>query len=449
MYRESPGKLFGTYAVPQMIGLLLNSVYLIVDGVFIGNRLGRDAMAAAAVAVPVVEILIALSLLVSSGAGTLISGALARRQGEEANRVFNLAVAVMGGMSAAIALLGNLFLHPLATALGATPEIRGQAVEYLWYIVTFSPFLSFSFLLSGLVRSDNRPRLAMAALTAGSLSNILLDYVFMYPLQMGIAGAALATALGPVLSVALLLPHFLRKRGALHFAAPGAGASQVGRILALGFPQFIMEFTIGIVTFLYNAAIVRWGYGELGLAAYLVIGYLSLLLLTLFLGAAQGLQPLLSYFKGSGEAQKMKALLGFSLKMMLGMGAASYGLAVLLARPFALVFAKGDPQLVAFVAQKIPLYFCGFVAAGVNILLIAYWQAVMETARALLVSLLRSVLLLPLLLLLLPLAGGAGAIWACHSLTEVLTAAAAGVLATRRGQAGAPVGPGLGSPKSF
>lgn len=108
-----------------------------------------------------------------------------------------------------------MFIHPLAELLGSTPQIHEESVRYLWYIVTFSPFLLFSFLLGGLARNDGRSKLAMVALAVGSVSNIILDYVFMYPLNMGIAGAALATAVGPVFSVLILLPHFLLKKGKL------------------------------------------------------------------------------------------------------------------------------------------------------------------------------------------------------------------------------------------
>lgn len=210
MYEGKTGTLFAKYAIPQMIGLLFNSIYLIVDGIFIGNRLGREAMAAAAASVPFIEILIALAMAVASGAGIIISNCIGRAQKETAVRTFNVAVVCCVTLGLLVAALGNALLDPLAEALGSTPAIHAQATQYLWYIVTFSPFLLLSFLLGGLARNDGRPKLAMFALAFGSVSNIVLDYVFMYPLDMGIAGAALATALGPIFSVLILLPHFLR-----------------------------------------------------------------------------------------------------------------------------------------------------------------------------------------------------------------------------------------------
>ncbi|MDL2294661.1 hypothetical protein LJC60_08565 [Ruminococcaceae bacterium OttesenSCG-928-D13] len=425
MYEGKPSKLFARYAVPQMVGLLFNSVYLIVDGVFIGNRLSRAAMAAAAVSVPFIEILIALAMAVASGAGILISSRLGNRDSTGARQAFKLAIRVLAILGAGIVVLGNLFISPLARLLGATPQIQDEAVTYLWYIVTFSPFQLFSFLLGGLVRNDGRPKLAMFALAFGSVSNIVLDWAFMYPMNMGIAGAALATALGPIFSVLILLPHFLLKKGELYFTKDKVRPGEARRVFALGFPAFIMEFTIGIITFLYNFAIVRNGYGELGLAAYLIIGYLMLILLTVFLGLAEGLQPVFSYLAGAGQELRGRALRRFSTGTLLGIGVLAYGLILLGAKGFITMFAPGDAELVAFTHGRTLVYFSGFFLAGFNILMISYWQSVQQARSALPVSLLRSVVLPPVLLLALPPFFGPEAIWLCHSLSEVLTAGAA------------------------
>lgn len=422
MYEGKTHQLFFRYAIPQMIGLLFNSVYLIVDGLFIGNRLGRDAMAAAAVGVPLIEFMIALSMAVASGAGILISGQLGRGENKKAVETFNTAILTAGAIGLVFAVFGNLLIHPLAGLLGATQQIHNMAITYLRYIITFSPFLLFSFLLGGLARNDGKPKLAMAALSLGSASNILLDYLFMYPLNMGIGGAALATAIGPIISVLILLPHFILKRGNLVFERVKVRLQNVRRIFTLGFPSFIMEFTIGIITFIYNKAIVRNGYGEIGLAAYLVIGYLMLIILTLFLGMAEGLQPVFSHFMGTGEIVRNQAIRRFATKVFLSVGIVCYLLIVLFSRNFYALFTPGDIELINFTQSKSLWYFCGFFLAGFNILMISFWQSTQETRKALIVSLSRCVLFPPVLIFLLPILFGAETIWVCHSLGEMITA---------------------------
>lgn len=425
MYEGSPRALFCRFAVPQMIGLMFNSVYTIVDGVFIGNRLGREAMAAAAVAVPLIEVLISVAIAAASGAGVLIAARLGEGRREEACRLFNTAAYMLGGAGLLVCVLGGAYLEPLARFLGATREIMGMSTAYLWYIVTFAPFQLFSFLLGGMARNDGRPRLAMTALIAGAASNILLDYVFMYPLNMGIAGAALATALGPIFSVLILLPHFLTRRGALYFRLCRPVLRDMKNIIICGVPAFIMEFSIGIATFLYNFAITYYGYGEIGLAAYLMIGYLMLILFTLFLGMAEGLQPVFSRFMARNEAAQNRAMRRFSAKVFLGTGAVSYGLILCFSPLFFRLFAPEDPELAAFAASRSVPYFCAFFLTGLNILLISFWQATQRTGRALAISLMRSVLLPPVLLLLLPALFGREAVWAGQSAADGLTACCA------------------------
>lgn len=425
MYEGNTRTLFAKYAIPQMIGLLFNSIYLIVDGVFIGNRLGRDAMAAAAVSVPLIEILISLSMAIGSGAGVMISSQLGQKEDGKAVRTFNIAMLMAATAGVCIILFGNLFLNSLAELLGSTPAIHHEATTYMRYIVSFSPFLIFSFLLGGLARNDGRPKLAMFALAFGSVSNIVLDYVFMYPLNMGIGGAALATSLGPIFSVLLLLPHFLLKKGTLHFAKFQLRRRHISRILLLGFPSFIMEFTIGMVTFVYNFAIKRYSYGEIGLASYLVIGYLMLILLTIFLGMAEGLQPVFSYFYGAGETERNESMRRFSVRVFLGAGILCYILILLFSKNFFALFSPEDIELIVFSQERSVPYFSCFFLAGYNILMISFWQSTQHTGQALLVSLLRSMILPPALIFLLPMLCGRETVWVCHSASETLTACAA------------------------
>ena len=421
VYQGSTKTLFIRYAIAQMIGLLFNSVYIIVDGVFIGNRLGTDAMAAAAVSVPLVEFLIALSIAVSAGAGVLISGHIGRGEKEDALNVFNTIVRFALVIGLLMAVLGNLFIHPLAEMLGATPQIHTEAVRYMRFIVSLSPFLIFSFLFSGLARNDGQPNLAMAALVLGSISNIALDYVFMYPLNMGVSGAALATALGPIFSVLILFPHFVLKRGKLFFAKMPVYPSVIKRVCTLGIPSFVMEFTIGIITFVYNTAIARCGYGETGLAAYLIIGYLMLIILTIFLGMSEGLQPVFSYFCGTEETVRSGRLCRFSVRIFLAAGIACYLLVILFSRQFFQIFNPEDTALIDFAREKSLYYFWGFSLAGFNIFMIAFWQSTGKTGRALVVSLSRSMVFPPVLTAVLPMILGRELLWFGHSAAEGLT----------------------------
>ena len=422
-YRGSAGAIFLRYAAPQALGLLVNSGYAIVDGVFIGARLGPSALAAAGVAVPALEFLIALSMAATAGAGVVVSSRLAEGNREGAVRAFNTSVALQGAIGLAIMILSALFMNPLVRFLGAPPEIRGATATYLRYILSLSPFLLYSYMLGGLARNDGRPGFAAAALTIGSISNVLLDYLFLYPLNMGIAGAALATALGPAISVAILLPHFLTKKGALYFRRERPSLSDAKRFLKLGVPSFVLEFSIGTVTLVMNYGIVRYGYGEDGLAVYLIIGYLALIVLTLFYGMAEGLQPAFSYLSAADQTRKLRSLLRCGLGVFLGIGGVCYLFILLFSIHFYRLFTPGSEIHAVFAAEKSAPYFSCFICAGINILAISYYQATAATGRSLLLASLRGLVLPALLVAFFPYAFGAEKLWLCHSFAEVATLA--------------------------
>lgn len=416
------------FVLPQMVAMLVNSVYFIVDGIFIGRRLGTDALAAAGVAVPVVEVTIALAMMISVGAGVMVSAEKGRGRPEEARRLLNLAMRFALLFSLGIMLLGALFAGQLARLLGASDVIVTDTVTYLRVFLLFCPFFIFSYILSTFVRNDGRPVLAMCALTVGSLSNILLDYVFMYPLNMGITGAALATGLGPVLSVAIMLPHFIRRRGSLYFEKKCAPARMVGGMLLHGLPALVSEFTIGLVTLLYNLAIVRNGLGEAGLASYIVIGYAALLCMAVFLGAAQGLQPAISYFVGARQFDAIRRLVRMGGIFCLGVGLALYGLLLATGKYFYGIFIPADAALLATTVQNANFYFACLPFAALNILLGTCLQAMQEVVRSLVVSLSRCTLPLLASLLLLPMLLPGTGLWLAVLCTEAFTLVVALVL---------------------
>ncbi|CAM3639491.1 MATE family efflux transporter [Erysipelothrix urinaevulpis] len=414
-------KLLVRFAIPQMIGLIFNSIYFIIDGMFIGWRLGPDALAAAGVAIPVVEIMIALSMMISVGAGVVISNLYGQKKYSEANQMFNKSNAITLLVSLIIVITGNVFVRDLAQILGATDLIMNDTLIYLRYFITASPFLVFSFTLSTYVRNDGNPKLAMWALIVGSISNIFLDWLFMYPLNWGMSGAALATAIGPVFSVLLLLPHFLMKKGRSHFKWTKFSIQDMITICRNGMAAFITNFSIGLVTFLYNITIVKNHLGETALSSYVIIGYIALIAITAFLGSSQGLQPSMSYFAGEKNYKRIR-----SLSTLIVM----YNLIVALVLTTLLSW-KGDFFISLFTNDRMlinetliisRIYFLNLPFAAINIVLATLFQALNQQRISTVLSLLRSTIPLYLLLYILPLLFGASSIWTAIIGAEALTA---------------------------
>lgn len=413
--------IFLKYIIPQMIGLVFNSIYFIVDGVFIGNKLGSKVLASVGLTVPVVEISIAISMLIAVGGGILLSISKGQNDVDKGREIFNIVNKFTIILAIAIVILGNVFMMPLAKALGADSSTITDVVIYLRYYITFSPFLIFSFVLSTFIRNDDKPNLAMIALIIGALTNILLDYILMYPLNMGIAGAALATGLGPLFSVLILLPHFIKKKGDLYFEKSKLNKFILKRVFIEGLPAFIAEFSIGFVTLVYNKAILKQGLGDDGLAIYLVIGYASLIFLTSFLGVGQGVQPVISYLEGARNTKKIKSLFKSTVIFNLVLAIILYISMFVFGKYFYGFFIKDNTVLLTKTIKASKIYFLNIPFAGINILIISFLQSMSKSKDAMIVSLMRSTFMIIIFIIILPNILGEFGMWIAMTFAEILT----------------------------
>lgn len=409
-----------SYMIPGIAGLLFNSLYIVVDGLFVARMLGREPLAAVTVGVPIVEVLLAISMLISVGAGVLISNKNGSGEDEEARRIFNISARLLLIVSILIASLSLIFIEAIAKILGATPDILDLVVEYLRYFFVFSPAFMFSYASSTWLRNDSRPKLVMVAQIIGALSNVFLDWLFMGPLKMGIGGAALATGLGPILSILIMSPHFISKKGNLYFEKVRMDFRVILDMLLKGIPSFAMEFALGITTLCVNIAI-SIHLGAIGFAAFGIIGYIALIVLSIFLGMAEGSQPLISFYYGAKKDENIKKILRISLQLAASIGLVTYGLLYKFAQIPVSIFADNDVELIQTAMTASRYYFPALFASGINIILASFVQSIGQWKGSVLISLSRSlIILLPLLLILPNLLGGLG-IWLSVPLAELLT----------------------------
>ncbi|NYB73322.1 MATE family efflux transporter [Sedimentibacter hydroxybenzoicus DSM 7310] len=420
-----------SYIIPGIAGLIFNSLYIVVDGIFVARMLGREPLAAVTVGVPVVEVLLSLSMLVSVGAGVLISVKNGRREHKKARDIFNISVRLLAIASVLIAAISLIFINPLARMLGATSDIMALVVEYLSYFFAFSPAFMFSYAMCTWLRNDSQPRLAMTAQIIGALSNVFLDWYFMGPLKMGIGGAAIATGLGPLISIIIMLPHFMLKKGNLYLENVKMDLKIIYEILLRGIPSFIMEFALGITTLCVNIAI-GIHIGALGFAAFGIVGYIALIVLSVFLGMAEGSQPLISFYHGANEKNNIRTILKISLCISSAIGIIAYLLLFKYPEIPVNVFADNDIELVEAAATATIYYFPALFVSGMNILLASYMQSIGHWKESVVISLCRCLLLLLPLLMVLPMFLGNNGIWISVPLAEILTLPVAYVLLSRR-----------------
>ncbi|MBR2001612.1 MAG: MATE family efflux transporter [Firmicutes bacterium] len=400
--KPSHAREFSKYTALNILGMMGLSCYILADTFFVSKALGSVGLTALNLAIPAYNFIHGTGLLLGMGAATRWS-ILKASGSDQGDMVFTTAFRLTILLSLAFAALGLLGSAPLARLLGADFVTFEMTRTYLRILLLFSPLFMMNDLLLCFVRNDDAPGLAMGAMLAGSFSNILLDYIFMFPLQLGIFGAVLATGFAPAISMMILSPHLLKKRNSFHLSR--ATVSQIPTIVSIGLPSLIAEVSSGIVIIAFNIIILTLS-GNIGVAAYGVVANLSLVVVSIYTGLAQGVQPLLSRSHGHKDFASIRSFLRYALITTAILSAVIYSGLFFGADTVASIFnSEGDPQLQSMAIDGLRLYFTACPFVGTNLVLSVYLTCTDKARPAGVLSSLRG------FLLILPLAFVMATIW--------------------------------------
>lgn len=393
------------------------------------SRKLTTGLAALNLAIPVYNVIHGAGLLLGMGGATRF--AILRSQGaaRRADSVFTHTLAMAAAAAAVFAALGAFAAPALAALLGADGATAAMTATYLRVLLLFSPAFLLNDVLVCFVRNDGAPQLAMAGMIGGSLSNVVLDWVFIFPCGWGIFGAAFATGLAPMISMAILSPHWLRRKNRFRPVGCRISARMCGGILSSGVPSLVTEVSSGVVIIVFNSILMDLA-GNTGVAAYGVIANLSLVVIAVYTGIAQGIQPIISSSYGRGEAKAVSAILRYAVITMLAFSVVIYAGILFGAPQIAAVFnSEGDPQLQQIAEAGLRLYFTACPFAGFNVVISMYFTSTERPIPAHVISLLRGFLIIvPMAFVLSHLIGLTGT-WCAFPATEALVAIIGLVLA--------------------
>ncbi len=429
--QSNPGE-FARYTILSVLGTLGVSCYILADTFFVSKGLGTKGLAALNLAIPIYNFIHGTGLMLGMGGATRFSICKSQQKAAEGNRIYTNTVYLALLFSAAFFLLGLFCSEKLAVLLGADTSVLQMTATYLRWLLLFAPGFIFNDVFLCYVRNDNAPQLTMVAMVTGSLSNILLDYIFIFPLQLGIFGAVFATGLSPLISIAMMSPHWLKKRNTFRLIKTKLQDELVKQNLSLGIPSLVAQLSSGIVMITFNALFLRLA-GNTGVAAYGVIANIALVVVAVCTGIADGAQPLFSRFYGTGDKKQLRAIFRYALLTMLTTSFGVYVLIFSFASPIAAVFnSEKDPALQQIAVTGLKLYFLSVPFVGYNIVLATYFTSVERALPAQLLSILRGlVLIIPMAFILAGLWEMTG-IWLAYPLTECLTAALGFIIHRRR-----------------
>lgn len=414
-------KDFAKYVSLNVISMIGLSFYILADTFFIANGVGSIGLTALNLVLPLWSLISGMGLMIGIGAGISYSIKRGKNNEKGANRVFTHAMLMGLVVGVIITLIGLIFSYDIVRILGADEVVAPLAEEYLKTLLSFSCVFIINNIVTAFVRNDNEPNLAMIAMILGSLSNIVLDYIFIFPFKLGMFGAALATGTTPILSLIILSLHFIRKKNNFKIIKCKFSLSYVKRIISLGIPSFITEFSSGIIILLFNFTILRIS-NNTGVAAYGIIANLALIVIAIFTGIAQGIQPIISKSYGEGKIKNIKDIFKYGLITSIVLGIGCYLIGLYFSEGIVNLFnSEGDKVLLSMAVEGIKIYFIAFIIMGINIVTTSFFASINKAKKSFVISIMRGLVIVIPLILLLPNFIGMTGVWLTIPLTEAIT----------------------------
>lgn len=419
--------LFRTMFFPTLIAMMFNSLLNICDGMFVGHGVGSEGLAAINIVAPMFLVTTGIGLMFGIGASVIASIRLAEDNVKAARIIMTQAFAAGAVIFGVIITLTALFFRPLLYLAGCSEALEPLATDYLLWLLP--GFFFFYIQCAGmmLIRLDGSPKTAMAIQITSAALNIFLDWLMVFPLGMGIAGASIATSISCVAGGCLVMTYFIRFSTALRFYRLKLTAKSlrltlrnVGYMARIGFATFVTELAIGVMIVTGNYVFMS-RLGEDGVAAYSIGCYLFPLIFSLSNAVAQSAQPIISFNYGAGQTGRVAKTLRLSLITGAICGA-GVSLTMWLAAPLlAAIFLPTDTTAFTYAVHGLPLFGLSAVLFSLNIVMIGYYQSIEKAGRSTLYTVMRGIIYLIPAFIILPQAIGNDGLWIAIPMAELLT----------------------------
>ena len=399
------------FTMPSILMMIFTSIYGVVDGFFVSNFVGKTPFAAVNLIMPFLMVVGAMGFMFGTGGSALIAKTMGEGKQEKAQKIFSLLICATIVCGIVIAALSIVFLRPIALFLGADSAMLGDCVVYGRIFLAALPFLMLQYTFSSLVITAEKPQLGLLVALIAGVTNMVCDALFMAVFRWGIAGAALASALGQVVGGVVPLVYFTRKNTS-HFrlCKPEWDQKALVRVCTNGISELMSNISMSIVSMLYNAQLMKYA-GENGVAAYGTIMYVNFIFLAVFIGYATGVAPVISYQFGAERKRELKGILKKSAVMILLSSAVMFVISEFLAYPLAKAFVGYDETLLEMTVRAFMIYALSFLFAGVSIFGSAFFTALNDGLTSALISFLRTLLFQSAAVMVMPLIWGLDGIW--------------------------------------
>ncbi len=417
---KAAAKRFYKYVSRNIAGMIGISVYVLADTFFISLYAGADGITVLNLALPLYSLIFALGSMIGVGSATryAINKAMNKKN---IDGDFSHALIWQLILSVPFVVLGIAAPEKWLLIMGGDAAISALGAPYVRIVLLAAPFFMMNYSFTAFSRNDGAPTTAMAAALIASTFNIIFDYVFMFPLGMGLAGAALATGMSPIVGSAVCCTHFFGKNSGIKPRAARPSVKKLFSCCALGVSAFVGEISSAVTVTVFNFLLLKTA-GNTGVAAYGIAANLALVAMAVFNGMAQGMQPLLSECCAGDREADLRLYMKMGVSAALIIGALVIGVVWIFADGITAVFnSEGSALLAEYTVPALRMYFPGFIFAGVNIVLITYFSATGKALSASAASMLRGVAAITVCAVVLSALFGMSGIWLSFAASELIT----------------------------
>ena len=408
------------FTVPAMVMMIFTSIYSVGDGIFVSNFVGKTAFAAVNLIFPFLMLLGVVGSMLGTGGSALVAKTLGQQDRELANRIFSMLVVAGVVVGVVFCIIGFWLIEDIAVLLGARGDMVQLCVTYGRIILPALPCFILQYMFQSLLITAERPTLGLAVTVIAGLTNIVLDFLLIVVFDLGLVGAACATALAQTVGGLVPLVYFaLPNTSLLRLVKPVYEGRFLVQAATNGLSEFLSSVSMSVVSMLYNWQLMRY-IGEDGVAAYGVIMYVAFILMAMAFGYSMGVSPIVSYNYGSGNHAELQNVFRRSLVLVAIMGAVTVVLAECLATPLSQLFVGYDEGLFALTRKAFMIYCLSFFLAGFNMFASAFFTALNNGIVSGVIAFGRTMVCETTAVLVLPLLFGMDGIWFAIIVAEVL-----------------------------
>ncbi len=424
--KDSIGKLLFKFSIPAVVGMLVNALYGAVDTMFVGKFVGTNALAGVGVTFPITNTIMAVGMLVGIGAAARISLSLGQRKKRRAEKYLGNAVVLMIIGYALVGIMGKLMITGILSYLELNPEVVSYANTFTNIMLIGSVFQIVGLGLNNVIRSCGSPKVAMFTMIIGGVTNIILDYIFIVPFKMGVAGAAWATIIAQAVSCIWVTAYFFGKNSLLKMRLKNFKLSLyiVWSIVSIGFAPFMLQMAGSLIQFILSKQIVyaySAGESDLVIGVMAVISRVTMILLMPVFGVNQGAQPIIGFNYGAKQYDRVKKTLKLAMIVSTTLCVLSFIMIETMPEVLLKLFiSKNDTKAIEIGTHAIRIYCLGFAIIGFQVISSSFFQSIGKAAISMVLSMSRQIILLIPFLLILPRFLGSEGIWISAPMSDFL-----------------------------